>query len=97
MKHWKAILGIVAVFVLGLLAGMLLTVGIIRHQLQGGAPVLARLVERRLSWRLRLDATQREQLRTIVADAQHQIRDARQQIRPQVESILDEAGTVSEP
>ena len=52
---------------------------------------MARLVERRISWRLRLDAAQREQLHGIVADAQRQVQAARQQIRPQVEAVLDEA------
>ena len=91
MKNWKAILGVVAVFLLGMAAGGLFTLGVIRRQLTGGAPVMARLVERRLSWRLRLDAAQRDQLRGIVADAQRQVREVRQQIRPQVEAILDEA------
>ena len=91
MKDWKAIVGVIAVFLLGIAAGGLLTLGIIRHQIAGGAPVMGRLVERRLSWRLRLDATQREQLHTIVTDAQHQLHAVRRQIRPQVEVILDDA------
>lgn len=91
MKNWKAILGVVAVFLLGMAAGGLLTVGIIRRQIERGSPAVARLVERRLAWKLRLDAAQREQLRVIIADAQAQMRAVRSQIRPQVEAILDDA------
>jgi len=91
MKNWRAILGVVAVFLLGMAAGGLLTAGIIRRQIERGSPAMARLVERRLAWKLRLDAAQREQLRVIIADAQTQMRAVRSQIRPQVETILDDA------
>jgi hypothetical protein len=87
MKTWKAVVGIIAVFVLGMLAGGLLCRGVMRHRIQHPGEV----VVRRLNWRLHLDATQREQLRGIVADARKQIDDVRRQVRPQIETILSQS------
>lgn len=84
MKHWKAILGVIAVFLLGALAGGLFTVGVVRHGFRHRSDFLVR----RLNWRLRLDATQRDQLRAIVTDAQQQIQGVRRQMQPQIEAIL---------
>jgi len=47
----------------------------------------------RMSWRLHLDAAQREQLRAIVMDAHQQIRYVRWQVQPEVEKILQDAAT----
>jgi Spy/CpxP family protein refolding chaperone len=87
MKSWKAIVGITAVFLLGVLAGGLLTAGIIRHRFRHRGDVIVR----RLSSKLDLDETQREQLRVIVTDAEEQIRVLRQQVQPQVETVLTQA------
>lgn len=87
MKSWKSIVGITAVFLLGILAGGLLTAGIIRHRFRHRGDVIVR----QLSWRLRLDESQRDQLRLIVADAEQQIRVLRQQIQPQVDTVLTQA------
>ena len=92
MKNWKAIAGIVLVFVLGMLAGGLVTVGVIRHKLMTNpSQAVANAVVRRLSWELRLNAAQREQLRGIVAEAQGQIKLVRREIQPEVAKILDDA------
>jgi uncharacterized protein YneF (UPF0154 family) len=89
MKNWKAIIGVLLVFVLGMVAGGLVTLGVIRHQLGTRGPqAMVNFVVRRLSWELRLDAAQREQLRTIVADTQQEIRTARRQVQPQIEQTL---------
>jgi hypothetical protein len=95
MKNWKTILGVVAVFVLGMLAGGLVTAKIFQHRihqvLTGDQSVVANVIVRRLCWRLRLDATQREQLRAIVSEAQQELKTVRKQVQPQVEEILDRA------
>lgn len=90
MKNWKAVVGAIAVFVLGGLAGSLVTVGVIRHQLAHGHgnQMMAKFIVRRLSWKLHLDATQREQLRAIVHDGQQEMKALRQQMQPQIEDIL---------
>ena len=91
MKNWKAIVGVVAVFVLGAFAGSLTTVGIIRHRFHHGqaGQVMADRIVRKLSWDLRLDATQREQLRAIVNDGQKEMH----ALRPQIETILTRSET----
>ena len=62
MKHWKIILGILGIFLLGMIAGGLLTLRIEHRLFAKGPDAWARLVIRRLSFELRLDANQRAQL-----------------------------------
>ena len=95
MKNWKTILGIVAVFVLGMFAGGLVTAGVVRHRvhqvLSGDQRIVANIIVRRLGWRLRLDSAQKEQLRAIVTEAQQEVRAVRKQVQPQVEEIVSRA------
>jgi hypothetical protein len=95
MKNWKAIVGVTVVFLLGAIAGSLITFGVIRQMYQLGRGPQARtdFVVRKLSWDLWLDAQQRDQLRGIVQDGQQEMKPVRQQIHPQVEAILDRADT----
>jgi hypothetical protein len=90
MKNWKAIVGVIAVFVLGGLAGSITTIGVVRHRLVHGhgSQMLANLIVRRLSWELRLDREQRSQLRVIVVEGQGEMKVIRKQIQPQVEDLL---------
>ena len=93
MQKWKAILGVLAVFLLGMIAGGLITFGVIRQMFQLGHGPQARtdFLVRKLSWDLRLDAQQRQQLRAIVQEGQQDMKPLRQQMHPQVEAILDRA------
>ena len=93
MKNWKAIVGVITVFLLGLIAGSLLTFGAIRQMFQLGHGPQARtdFIVRKLSWELWLDAQQREQLRGIVQEGQQEMTAVRQQMHPQVEAILNRA------
>ena len=90
MKNWKAILGVIAIFILGGLAGSITTIGLVRHRLVHGhgSQMLADLIVRRLSWDLRLDRDQRAQLRVIVTQGQAEMKVIRKQIQPQVEEQL---------
>jgi periplasmic protein CpxP/Spy len=92
MKNWKAIAGVLLVFVLGVAAGTFGTLGVIRHRwMHRGPQAMADFIVRRLSWELRLDTTQRDQLRVIVTDSQQETRTVRKQVQPQIEEILDRA------
>jgi Spy/CpxP family protein refolding chaperone len=93
MKKWKAILGVVAVFLLGMIAGGLLTFGVIRQMfpLAHGPQARVEFIVRKMSRDLRLDAQQRRQLRAIVEEGQQEMKPVRQQMHPQVEAILDRA------
>ena len=89
MKNWKAIVGAMLVFLLGMAAGVLGTVGMVRHQwMHRGPRVMADFVVRRLSWKLRLDRAQRSQLRVIVNQGWEEMKAVHEQVRPQVEGIL---------
>jgi hypothetical protein len=90
MKNWKAIVGVIAIFILGGLAGSITTIGLVRHRLAHGhgSQMLQDLIVRRLSWDLRLDRDQREQLRVIVAQGHEDMKVIRKQIQPQVEELL---------
>lgn len=86
MKNWKAIVGVLLVFVLGMMAGGLGTIGVIRHRLvtRGFSDVIVR----RLSWELRLDAGQRQQVRIIVSEAQQEMRPVRERVFENAESKI---------
>jgi hypothetical protein len=90
MKNWKAIVGVIAIFILGGLAGSITTIGLVRHRLVHGhgSQMLQDLIIRRLSWDLRLDRDQRAQLRVIVTQGQAEMKVIRKQIQPQVEEQL---------
>ena len=90
MKNWKAIVGVIAIFVLGGLAGSITTIALVRHRLAHGhgSQMMADLIVRRLSWELRLDRTQREQLRAVVAEGQQEMKVVRKQIQPLIEDLL---------
>jgi hypothetical protein len=60
----------------------------IRCVLTHGTEAIANVIVRRLSWELRLDRVQREQLRAIVRDRQQEIKAVRRQVQPQIEDIL---------
>jgi len=88
MKNWKAIVGAIAVFVLGAVAGGLVTVGVVRHQFGHGhgGQMMANFIVRRLTWKLDLDSTQREQLRAIVHDSQQDMKAVRRQMQPRLKT-----------
>jgi len=94
MKNWKAILGVVVVFLLGMTTGAFLTgaAGAKRLQrvLHGQTAFTAEEITRRLSRQLRLDASQREQLLGIVQASQAQITEARTACQPKVRAALDD-------
>ena len=73
-----------------IIPGGLVTVGVIRHQLMHGHgnQMMGKFIVRRLSWKLHLDATQREQLRVIVHDGQQDMKALRHQIQPQIEEVF---------
>lgn len=92
MKKWKAIVSIIIVFLLGALAGVLVTHKIYQHRVEGimkGEPkTMSEFVVRRLDRELHLDAYQLEQLRTIVKETHAEMKKVRKQFRPQTEEIL---------
>ncbi len=97
MKRLRSILGIVAIFILGVVAGGLITLRIIdvaqRKAFEGGGGAVADLVARRISFRLRADAAQREQIRLILRDTAKDFEGVREQVGPQLKESLEKTET----
>ena len=93
MKNWKAVLGVVAVFLLGMAAGGLVTTSLIHRRVQhvahGGPLGMEEAIVRRLSRRLGLDNAQQEQLRVIVRESQREM----EPVRKKMEEVLAGAQT----
>ncbi|MGD0059965.1 MAG: hypothetical protein ABSD58_11155 [Verrucomicrobiia bacterium] len=94
MKNWKAILGVVVVFLLGMTTGAFLMRTAAARRLQrvlhGQTAFTAEEITGWWSRQLRLDAAQREQVLTLVQAAHVQITDARTQCQPKVLAALDD-------
>ena len=93
MKAWKAVAGVVLVFVLGVLSG---GIGVYRFHRSAldrfarGEP--ARVPEfyvRKLSHRLDLDPAQRERVETIVRRTVGEVRQVREECRPRIDEALE--------
>jgi periplasmic protein CpxP/Spy len=94
MKNWKAILGVVVVFLLGMTAGAFLADAAaakrLHRVLHGQTAFTAEEIARWWSRQLSLDAAQREQVLTLVQAAHVQITDARTQCQPKVLAAMDD-------
>ena len=91
MKAFKLSLLLALVFLAGVAAGVVGTRVAIRHWVNSAIQRPERvqmLLERNLRWRLRLDARQRVQVHRILTDARGQLRDLRQEYRPQFVAIV---------
>ncbi len=94
MKHWKAILGVIGIFVLGALAGALLThrlyMNRVRALARGEAVVPAETIARRIGQRLGLTAEQRARLVPLIADTRQRLNRIRADTEPQVREAFQE-------
>ena len=101
MKNWKAIIGVITVFILGMVAGGLVVGGVVArriHRITHGQPAFtAEEITRFLKRRLDLDATQQEKVIVIVRDSQHQMKDVRHGCEQQVRGVVSNAVTQMQP
>ena len=91
MKTFKLSLLLALVFLAGVAAGVVGTRMAIRHWVNTAIQRpqnFQMLLERNLRWRLHLDARQRVEVHRILTDTRVQLRDLRQEYRPQVVAIL---------
>ena len=91
MKTLKLSLLIALVFLAGVAAGVVGTRIAIRHWVNTAVQRpqnFQMLLERNLRWRLRLNAQQRVEVHRILTGARVQLRDLRQEYRPQVVAVL---------
>ena len=93
MKNWKAILGVLGVFVLGALAGALVVHRVYQRRIHAfirGGPAATEMIVRRLNGQLDLPPDQRAQVETIVRESRQKLRETRQQIDPQVHAVFQD-------
>ncbi len=91
MKAFKLSLLLALVFLAGVAAGVVGTRIAIRHWVNTAIQRpqnFQMLLERNLRWRLHLDARQRVEVHRILTDTRIQLRDLRQEYRPQVVAVL---------
>jgi len=94
MKTFKLLLLVGLVFLAGAMAGVVGTRIAIRHWLRSALQrpqMVQTLIERRLQQRLRLDANQQAQVHQILTDARGQLKNLRQEYRPQIVLIVSNA------
>jgi Spy/CpxP family protein refolding chaperone len=94
MKSWKFKLGIVGVFVLGALVGVLATVLFVQHRMSdsgfsGPEQALNRIMGR-MERELRLSQEQRQAIQPIVAEGMGRMRELRSRLAPEVEKLMAE-------
>ncbi|MBE0605451.1 MAG: hypothetical protein IH610_04095 [Deltaproteobacteria bacterium] len=93
MKRWKSILGVLLVFLLGVLSGAAICHRFDRQSveavLSGRGNATVDLVVRRLSRSLDLDPAQQDQVRAIVTETHREIVEIRKPVRAQVMATLE--------
>ncbi len=92
MKNFKAIAGILLVFLLGAAGGGLVThmIHVTRFErfISGGHRMREDVIVERLTKKLDLDSRQQEEVRVIVHETHDGIRQVRSRIKPQIEALL---------
>jgi hypothetical protein len=87
---WKAVLGVILIFVLGCVFGAIGTSLIVRHRVlqivRGGPEAMAELLERRTTRNLDLNTDQKAQIHALVLKNLQDRKQLQMQIQPQVQS-----------
>jgi Spy/CpxP family protein refolding chaperone len=91
-KHWKEILTLISVFVLGLIVGVIGTVKVIQSKVsefkKAGPEGVAKFVGGRLSKQLDLDEDQKKEVERVVVESQEKLKALRVQAMPEVREIV---------
>ena len=92
MRTGKAIAAVLLIFLIGAATGGLTAHLIYQKRLEGmvrgGSGAMSERILRRMDRELNLDSGQREAIRTIVQETHTEMRQIRQQLRPQTRQIL---------
>jgi Spy/CpxP family protein refolding chaperone len=92
MKNFKAIAGILLVFLLGAAGGALVTHMIhkarFEHFISGGHRMREDVIVERLTRKLDLDGNQQQQVKAIVHETHDGISQVRSRMHPQIEAML---------
>jgi hypothetical protein len=94
MKNYKAVIGILLVFMLGAASGAIVTQMFNRERqdamLHGNPAAREEAIVRRLARKLALDQQQQEQVRRIVHENHVAMQEVRRKSHPQIEAILEQ-------
>ena len=92
VKKWKAVVGVVLVFLLGAFAGALVTHKIYQRKIEtimeDEPRTRSEFIVQRLNHELHHDPTQLEQLRAIIKETHSEMKNLRRQFKPQMEELL---------
>lgn len=94
MKPWKVVVGVLLVFMLGVLIGALGTHRYYMkrlHEMAEGPAGIRQAMVRGLTWRLRLTPAQKVETDNAIRDAQKEFQGIRKEVQPRVEVILQHA------
>ena len=92
MKKWKAVTGVILVFLLGAAAGAFADRMVCWHRVEsiisGGPAARRAFIVEKLSCELKLNAGQKARLAEITKETHMQIKAVKTQIQPQVDAII---------
>jgi DNA primase len=90
-RYWKAILGVILIYIFGCLSGAVSTSIFFHHRmlvfLRHPAPALSAALEKRLTGNLGLDANQKQQVHGYFLDNLQQRKELQKQIQPQIQAL----------
>ena len=89
MKVFKTVVGIAAIFVLGVMAGVLGMNLVFKHRIEKGPPSIDVILMHRLSKRLDLTPAQQIEVRKVLDNLETQIKEIRKDYHPQVKAAFD--------
>lgn len=94
MKNYKAVIGILLVFILGATSGAIATHMVHRSReaafLHGGPAAREEVIVKRLTRKLALDQQQQEQVKAIIHENHAAMQEVRRKSHPQIEAILEQ-------
>ena len=104
-KTWKAVLGVILIFVFGCLCGAIVASIAIHHRtlavLQGGPAALTKVLERRFTHNLGLNDSQKQTVHDAILKNLMARREAQKQLQPQIrqfnQATLAEVDAVLNP
>ncbi len=95
MKKFRGCLSVFAIFMFGVIVGVVITTGVIRekvyHLVERGPDSVVDVVVNHLKDNLKLDSEQQEMIHQIALETKIQLATIRQQTQPQVTKTLDDA------
>ena len=90
-SHWKAVVGVILIYLFGCLSGVFLTGIVVHHKMQEflkhPAVAVSAALEKRLTGNLDLDANQKQQVHQYFVENLEKRKEIQQQNQPQVQML----------